>query len=779
MMFQPEWDEHGTPLIQHHTVPNFRLTSGSVLDNARLGYCVYGDDASLPQILLHPALTGSPRALAEGKPTQGDGWWSRCVGPGRLLDTNQFQVVCVDHLGGNGASTAATELGPLRHQLVFRDTIMLITELLQSRDVTSLHAVVGGSIGGGQALEWLFQDDIKIERLVDICGNCSRTGPAQEFFALQADLLDDDGSGVLAIRERLVANFVDLRDKTPAFDYVYQRVLSGFDRLATSYDRVSALQLVRQIGFLRFVTPLFFQKKWDATFSRSSDTRLADSGLDGWIDHQALSFSKRFSPDALSTLCRMEANAQLRTASDVADRLAEVRCHLIGFAVHGDVLFDPERQFLYYKSIRSALDDENRDLVDILFAYDEINGHDHFLSNKFLDYTPSLAKHLHPRPESAGFATRAIHEGGNFREQTGALIPPIYLTSTFESGNKEGFDYTRSGNPNFVNLERVLASMENARYATVFGSGVSAITAVISSLKSGDLIIAEEVIYGCTYRLLDQVFSKFGLSVEYYDFSDSSNFQVILDKKPALVWVESPTNPLLKIIDIHELSKYTSRVGSTLVVDNTFASSYLQRPLDLGADISLASTTKYINGHSDALGGMICTNSRLWNERAVFSQKALGLNPSPFDTWLITRGLKTLTLRMEQHAKNALELATYLEARPECELVRYPMLPSHPQYDVAKRQMDGGSGIVTVRLALNLEQVKIFLSALTRFTLAESLGGIESLVCHPATMSHASIPVEERDKLGITDSLVRFSVGVERVSDLISDIASALDEVSA
>jgi cystathionine gamma-synthase len=775
MSFQPAWTERGLPLIQHQTIRDFRLSSGNVVEDARLGFCVFGEDQTLPLVLLHPALTGTPRAHSRGKPSQGDGWWSRCVGPGRLLDTNQFQVVCVDHFGGSGGSTGATELGERRHEVQFRDTVNLVSKVLEARGVRSLHAVVGGSVGGGQTLEWLFQDDIAVERLLDICGNCSRTGPAMEFFGLQADLLEGDAAAVPAIKERLIANCHDLLDKTPAFDHVHGRVLEGLDRLAANYERAAALELARQIGFLRFVTPLFFQKKWDARYRKTSDAELANAFLDSWLDHQGTAFSTRFSADAMSTLSRMEAGARLRSAEEVAARVKKTGCHLIGFAVHGDVLFDPERQFRYYKAIRAELDDGDRGMVDIHFAYDEVNGHDHFLSESFLEYTPSLAKHLHPQQELAGFETRTIHEGGDFREHTGALIPPIYLTSTFESGNKAGFDYTRSGNPNFVNLEAVLASMENARFATVFGSGVAAITAMVSSLKSGDLIIAEEVIYGCTYRLLDQVFSKFGVSVEYYDFANPDNFEVILRKKPAVVWVESPTNPLLKIIDIRELSKFTSRVGSTLVVDNTFASSFYQRPLDLGADISLASTTKYINGHSDALGGMICTNSPVWHQRAVFAQKALGLNPSPFDSWLITRGLKTLTLRMEKHAKNAFELAQFLETRPECELVRYPTLPSHPQYEVAMAQMDGGSGVVTVRLGFDVAQVRKFLSELTRFTLAESLGGIESLVCHPATMSHASVPVEERDKLGITDSLVRFSVGVERVSDLIDDIAQAFE----
>lgn len=371
------------------------------------------------------------------------------------------------------------------------------------------------------------------------------------------------------------------------------------------------------------------------------------------------------------------------------------------------------------------------------------------------------------------FQTNAIHAGQSSEPNTGAIIPPIFATSTFEYDNPGGFDYTRSGNPNFKNLEATLASLENAKYATVFSSGMAAITAVLSSLKSGDLILAEQDVYGCTYRILDKVFDKFGLRVEYFDFTDTQNFVEIIKKKPTLVWIESPTNPLLKIIDIKAISSYTKKIKATLVVDNTFASPYNQQPLELGADISLSSTTKYINGHSDALGGVVCTNNKEWQDNVRFAQKAVGLNPSPFDAWLISRGVKTLAIRMRVHQKNALMIAKCLEKHALVKKVRYPFLKSHPQYLLAKQQMNGGSGIVTVELNLTLKQVQTFLKRLQIFRLAESLGGIESLVDHPASMTHKSIPVKKREKDGITDGLVRFSVGIEHVDDLINDLGQA------
>jgi cystathionine gamma-synthase len=376
-----------------------------------------------------------------------------------------------------------------------------------------------------------------------------------------------------------------------------------------------------------------------------------------------------------------------------------------------------------------------------------------------------------------GFSTRSIHQGRGFSGDTGAVMPPVYLTSTFENGNADGFDYTRSGNPNFRLIEQCLAGLEGGQYATCFASGVSAITAVVSTLKSGDWVVAEENVYGCTYRLFDKVFAKFGLQVHYADLSKPENWESIRRIRPALVWLESPTNPLLKVIDIAGIAEVARSVGAPTLVDNTFASPYLQRPLELGATLSLSSTTKYVNGHSDALGGIVVTNDPEWRDKMVFAQKALGLQPSPFDAWLTTRGQRTLALRMERHSANALALAEWLETRKGVRMVRYPFLPSHPQYDLARRQMSGGSGIVIAELDCSTEAALTFCRRLRLFTLAESLGGVESLVCHPPTMTHAYVPAEVRRQVGIGDGLIRFSVGIEDVDDLRRDIDEVLPEI--
>ena len=375
----------------------------------------------------------------------------------------------------------------------------------------------------------------------------------------------------------------------------------------------------------------------------------------------------------------------------------------------------------------------------------------------------------------AGLCTRVIHHGTSFADDTGTVMPPIFPTSTFAHGNAGGFDYTRSGNPNFRILDAVLASVEGCAHATVFGSGVSAITAVVSQLQQGDLVLCEENLYGCTVRLFEQVFAKFGLRTQWVDFTQPDALNSIRESMPAMVWLESPTNPLLKVIDLEAVCEVAQPLNIPVVVDNTFATALVQKPLELGATLSLTSTTKYINGHSDALGGAVCTNDPQWHQKMVFSQKALGLQPSPFDCWLITRGIKTLPLRLRQQMSNAAALADQLADHPKVNWVRYPHRPDHPQHAVARRQMAAGGAIVTVSFAANQAQTYALCKQLRWFTMAESLGGIESLICHPATMTHAAVSAEMKAKLGIDDGLVRFSVGCEDLVDLQADLQQALE----
>lgn len=376
------------------------------------------------------------------------------------------------------------------------------------------------------------------------------------------------------------------------------------------------------------------------------------------------------------------------------------------------------------------------------------------------------------------FSTKAVHSGQTPDTETGAVVPPIYATSTYKQerpGVYEEYDYTRAGNPNFSNLERVLADLEQAQYATVFSSGTAALTALVSQLNSGEVVVTSDNVYGGTVRLFEQVFQKFNIQLELVDMTDVSLVENAIQKhKPAFVFIETPTNPLLKVADIKAVAALIRNTNSFLVVDNTFATPYFQQPLSLGADVVLHSTTKYINGHSDAIGGALITNDTAKKESYDFARKALGLNPSPFDVWLTHRGIKTLGIRMEQHAENAQAVARYLEQHPLVNKVYYPGLASHPQHEVARQQMLGYSGIVSVEFNLSYEQTMDLISSFSVFTLAESLGGVESLVDHPASMTHASLTREQRAEIGLSDGLVRLSVGIESVQDLIQDMEATL-----
>ncbi|MBI5414224.1 PLP-dependent transferase [Candidatus Peregrinibacteria bacterium] len=379
------------------------------------------------------------------------------------------------------------------------------------------------------------------------------------------------------------------------------------------------------------------------------------------------------------------------------------------------------------------------------------------------------------------FSTKAIHIGQVPEETTGAVVPPVFMTSTFAQeapGKFKGYDYTRAGNPTFSCLEKTLAALENGKYATVFSSGLGAMTALISTLSKGESVLALDDLYGGSYRLFIRVFQKFGVEPRFMPMNDLKNVENALKKRPKILFLESPTNPLLKVTDISAITKLSQKYKILSVVDNTFATPYFQNPLRLGADVVLHSTTKYIGGHSDVIGGAIITNSQEIKEQMDFARMAVGLNPSPFDTWLLSRSLKTLGVRMEKHAANAMKIALFLQDHPKVKKVYYPGLPSHDTHRIAKRQMSGFSGIISVEFNLSLEEVKKLISSFQVFTLAESLGGVESLVDHPASMTHASIPKKEREKIGLSDGLVRFSIGIEDAHDLVEDIEKGLDRMT-
>ena len=375
-------------------------------------------------------------------------------------------------------------------------------------------------------------------------------------------------------------------------------------------------------------------------------------------------------------------------------------------------------------------------------------------------------------------ATRAIHAGQKPDPVTGAVNVPIFMTSTYSQSKQEEYVYGRGRNPTREALEESLATLEEGKYALAFASGMAAITTLTTLLKKGDHVVVVDNVYGGTYRLFRQVMEDFGLSFDFVDMTDLGKTEAAIRANTRMLWAESPTNPLLKVVDLKALGSLGRARGVLTVVDSTFASPYLQQPLKLGMDVVMHSTTKYLAGHSDILGGAIVTSHEEAHERLRFSQNALGAIPSPFDCFLVLRGIRTLPLRMDRHSANAMLLAHFLQERKEVEWVAYPGLEDHPQYDVAKRQMRAFGGMVSFALEGEAE-AKRFLKALRLIVLGESLGGIESLIEHPASMTHKSVPRAEREAQGIGDGLIRFSVGCEDVSDLIEDLNRALKAVPA
>ncbi|HEY9734593.1 MAG TPA: cystathionine gamma-synthase [Drouetiella sp.] len=382
------------------------------------------------------------------------------------------------------------------------------------------------------------------------------------------------------------------------------------------------------------------------------------------------------------------------------------------------------------------------------------------------------------------FSTKAIHVGQAPDPSTGAIITPIFQTSTYvqdELGKHKGFEYARTQNPTRSALEECLASLEDGKYGLCFGSGLAATTTVMTLLSAGDHVVVCDDVYGGTYRLFDKVFRRYGLTFDFVDGRDVKNVEAAVKPNTKMLWLETPTNPMLQLIDIAALVKAirATKNGADIiaVVDNTFASPYLQNPLNLGADVVVHSTTKYLGGHSDVVGGCAVTNNDKYYETLKFHQNAVGATPGPFDCWLVLRGLKTLAVRMKAHESNAMAIAKYLEKHPAIEKVIYPGLASHPQHELAKRQMRGFGGMVSVVVKGGLQNAKTFLDGTKLFSLAESLGGVESLIGHPATMTHASIPKDVREARGIVDGLVRLSVGIEDQDDLIKDIETALSKV--
>ncbi|HLV61445.1 MAG TPA: cystathionine gamma-synthase [Fredinandcohnia sp.] len=380
-----------------------------------------------------------------------------------------------------------------------------------------------------------------------------------------------------------------------------------------------------------------------------------------------------------------------------------------------------------------------------------------------------------------GFDTLAIHAGQAPDPTTGAIMTPVYLTSTYVQtgpGEHKGFEYSRTQNPTRFALQDCLAALEGGRFGAAFASGLAAMDCLLHALQAGDHVVCSDDLYGGSFRLFDKVFRHMGLEFTYVDMTRAKNVrEAIRPGKTKMVWIETPTNPMLKLVDLSAVAAIAREAGAISVCDNTFASPYFQRPLEHGIDVVVHSMTKYLNGHSDVVAGCLVTNDEKIAEGIYFRQNAIGAVLGPMDSFLVLRGLKTLGVRMERHQENAKRIAAYLEAHPKVRKVVYPGLPSHPQHELAKRQMRGFGGMLSFEIDGGLQAADRFLRSVRIFALAESLGGVESLIEHPAIMTHASIPKETRDALGISDGLIRLSVGIENAEDLIDDLERAFAAV--
>ena len=376
------------------------------------------------------------------------------------------------------------------------------------------------------------------------------------------------------------------------------------------------------------------------------------------------------------------------------------------------------------------------------------------------------------------FNTKTIH-GGQIKEKAyGAVMPPIYQTSTYSQkspGEHSGYEYSRTQNPTRHALERSIASLENAKFGLAFSSGLSAIDAIMKLFSPGDEIISTNDLYGGSYRLFEKVFKKFGLKFVFTDLRNLNEIENLISSKTKLIWVETPTNPMINIVDIEGLSKICKTNNLLLAVDNTFSTPFLQKPIDLGADIVMHSATKFLAGHSDVILGLLALSNDELAEKLFFMQNSSGAICGPMDSFLTLRGIKTLHVRMQRHCENARVIANYLKKHDKVDNVYWPGFENHPNHNIAKSQMNDFGGMISFTVKGNFDLVKRITSSFKVFTLAESLGGVESLVNHPATMTHASIPKEERDKIGITDNLIRLSVGIEDISDLVDDIKQAIN----
>ena len=724
------------------------LEHGGAIDDVRLAFSMYGDSAAPPVLVLGGISAG--RHLLDEPGSSTIGWWPGVVGPSLALDPQRYCLIGVDYIGGRGESSRPGP-GDSWPALSTRDQATAINALLETLAIERLHAVVGASYGGMVALALAEQYSARVQRLVAICA-AHRSNPM--------------AAALRSIQRRIV-------------------------RLAASSGTPQqGVAVARALAMTTYRTSDEFEERFRGDGRVVSG--VAHFPVDAYLDHHGCEYAASFPAEAFLTL------SQSLDLHRIDPRRITTDCHCTLVAFDSDTLV-PVRDV---RALAMALP-QKPDVRCIATRF----GHDGFLKETHA-VSGAIAAALHRETRSnrsaapagrpadgqpgthyaarASRATRAPATGaaragiGSDR-QYGAVIPPIQLSTTFtfeDVGAKRAYDYTRSGNPTRDLLAGAIAELERGAAGLVTPTGMAAIAVTLQLLRPGDLLLAAHDGYGGTYRLLQALARRHAFEVEFVDLTSPAAAPLIQARRPRMVWVETPSNPLLRISDIAVLAAAARTVGALCVADNTFLSPALQTPIELGADIVVHSTTKYLNGHSDVVGGAIVARDVAIAEELGWWANCTGATGSPFDSYLTLRGLRTLHPRMRAHEENAAAIADVLHSHGVVRAVHYPGLPTHPGHETAVRQQRGFGGMLSFELHGGEPAIRSFIASLEHFSLAESLGGVESLIAHPATMTHAAMDAAARRNAGISDALLRISVGIEDVRDLRSDVSRALERAA-
>lgn len=736
----------------NHRIENQELDCGRVLDNATLAYETWGslNEDGDNAILVTHALTGSAHA-ASGCESNEAGWWEFLIGPGKTLDTTKYFVICINTLGGCSGSTGPSSIDERtgrRFKMSFpivtiRDMVRSQKKIIDYLGVKQLNAVMGGSMGGMQALEWgaLYPDHVDTVISFAAPGRAYPQSIAFRKSQRKAIMMDPDWLGG------------DYYDK--------------------AYPK-NGIELARMMGVISYRSEEEFAQRFGRNHENGNIFDLTSRfEVEKYLEYQGQKLMDHFDPNTYLYLSKaMDLHDLGYGYRSYEEGVRRITCNLVMVGLSSDLLFPIHQQ----KEVVDILRMTNKNVR--YEEIDTIHGHDAFLlEQEQINTLVRAALSSNKKEETMRFQTKLIHAGISPDPATGALITPIYQTTTFafdDIGVNKGYDYSRTGNPTRRVLEENLAALEDGKHAVALPTGMSAETTILSLFKSGDHIICGNDVYGGTVRLFNYLSNHFGLNVTFSPMTQPEELISLIGTKTKAIWVETPSNPLLNVVDMEILSRIARKHNLLLIVDNTFLSPYFQQPLAWGADIVIHSTTKFLSGHNDGLGGAIICNDDELAEQLAFTANALGNAQGAFDSWLILRGIKTLALRMKEHEKNASKVAEFLSRHPGVTRVYYPGLESHPNQHIVRKQMTGCGGIVSFELKDGLEKANQVMRNTNLFYIAESFGGVESLIEHPKTMSHASMTAAEQQAAGMTDGLLRLSLGLEDWQDLIDDLSEAL-----